>query len=105
MRRLRRVLHPPLKVFHSLVEGEVLIVAVLNQYREPARATCVNFRSVCTLDPVLLLRLNHTGLAGGGAPGHDYVLCDPVDFWVVLAQPRVPQDHILLAQLCDRKVG
>jgi hypothetical protein len=99
------VCYPPIRLAHALGRMAIFISDFFNKDREATSAACMNLRSCYMFRLALDFCFGAAGRTLWGTSRHLNLLHLPVNLGVVLAKPGEAEDHALLAQQGDCKLG
>src|SRR3981189_43217 len=100
-----KVCRPSIRLAQAHGRTVIFIDNLFNEDRETASAPCMDLRRCYTCRSALDLRFSAASRTLWGASKHPTLFHLPVDLGVVLAKPGKTEDHGLLAQRGDCKLG
>src|SRR3981189_2722236 len=100
-----KVFHPPFRLAQAHGGIVIFVNDFFDKDRETASAACVDLSSRGAFSLALDLRFGAASRALRWTSGHPNLFRLPVDLGVVLAKPGKTEDHALLAQRGDCKLG
>src|SRR3981189_1378893 len=99
------VCYPPIRLAHTLGRIAVFVDDFFDEDRETASMACMHLRRCYAFRLALDLRFGAASRTLGWTSRHSNLLRLPVNFGVVLTEPGEAEDHTLLAQQGDCKLG
>src|SRR3981189_2278278 len=100
-----KVFHPPFRLAQAHGGIVVFVDDFFDKDGETAGTACVDLRSRGAFCLALDLCFGAASRALWRTSRHPNLLRLPVNLRIVFAEPGKAEDHVLLAQQCDRKLG